>query len=165
VEDLAEVLTEMLRELPRVTAKRRGKHASFSVGKKVFAFMGAQGVAMKLPKEKIAKLAGRRDVSMLVMGKRVMKEWEVVTHKNPAAYKKIWNFSNICGLRSTKEMTTSPVLTAPAGRGSIFRKSSPYPPAYLPAITSAAAFPISGSGSDSKVFSSGDVRFFDARRS
>jgi len=43
---------------------------------------------MKLPKEKIAELADRRDVSMLVMGKRVMKEWVVVAHKNPGAYKK-----------------------------------------------------------------------------
>ena len=75
----------MLRDLPRVTAKRRGEHASFSVGKKVFAFLQPEGVAMKLPKEKIAELTGRRDVSMLVMGKRV-KEWVVVAHKNPAGY-------------------------------------------------------------------------------
>jgi hypothetical protein len=79
---------QILRELPGVTVRSRPGHASFHVSKKVFAFTRPEGVAMKLPKEKIAELAGNRNVSMLVMGKRVMKEWVVVAHKNPGAYKK-----------------------------------------------------------------------------
>jgi hypothetical protein len=78
----------MLRELPGVAVRSRPGHASFHAGKKVFAFTRPEGVAMRLPKEKIADLAGRRDVSILVMGKRVMKEWVVVAHKSSAAYKK-----------------------------------------------------------------------------
>jgi hypothetical protein len=61
---------------------------SFTVGKKVFAFTRTEGVAMKLPKGKIDELAARKEISPLVIGKRTMKEWIVLTHKTSGAYKK-----------------------------------------------------------------------------
>jgi hypothetical protein len=87
-EDLANILSSMLESLPRVRIGRHMNKANFLVGDKVFAFVKDGGVAMKLPKETIAKLIGAADAVPLVMGKRVMKEWVVLQRKDPKAYKK-----------------------------------------------------------------------------
>ena len=87
-DEVASVLSLMLGGLPRVSSKNHFNHASFQVGKKVFAFTRSNGVAMKLPKEKIRELIETRDASPLVMGKRTMKEWIVIEHSDPSGYRK-----------------------------------------------------------------------------
>jgi hypothetical protein len=87
-DQVAAVLSKMLKDLPRVSIKEHFSHASFLVGKKVFAFMRNDGIAMKLPKEKIRELIETRNASPLVMGKRTMKEWVVIEHSDANAYKK-----------------------------------------------------------------------------
>ena len=67
-EDLATLLASMLRDLPRVSVKKHVGHASFRVGKKVFAFTRNQGVAVKLPREKIRELVNKQNAAPLVMG-------------------------------------------------------------------------------------------------
>jgi len=90
-EDLATLLASMLRDLPRVSVKKHVGHASFRVGKKVFAFTRNQGVAVKLPREKIQELVNQQNATPLVMGKRVMKEWVVIQRKSLSEYKKDLN--------------------------------------------------------------------------
>ena len=87
-DQVAAVLSKMLKDLPHVSIKEHFSHSSFLVGKKVFAFMRNDGVAMKLPKEKIRELIENRNASPLVMGKRTMKEWVVIEHIDPNAYRK-----------------------------------------------------------------------------
>ena len=65
-------------KLPESTLLWKLHHASFLVGKKVFAFTRPNGVVLKLPQAKIADVLGTRDASLLVMGKRTMREWVLV---------------------------------------------------------------------------------------
>jgi hypothetical protein len=55
-------------------------------GDKVFAFIQGDGVALKLPKDKIQALVEARQAEPLVMGKRTMKEWVVIRHEKPEQY-------------------------------------------------------------------------------
>ena len=66
-----------VQDLPGVTVRMHMNRSSFMIGKKVFAFMRPEGVAMKLPAERIESLG----LDHLVMGKRAMKEWAVVKRK------------------------------------------------------------------------------------
>jgi hypothetical protein len=87
---LIAILSSLLGPLPAVTEEKTETHATFLTGKKVFAFTRSSGpgVALKLPKERIATLLKREDISSLTMGKRTMKEWIVIEHPKPADYKK-----------------------------------------------------------------------------
>ncbi|HZR30193.1 MAG TPA: hypothetical protein VFA71_15555 [Terriglobales bacterium] len=87
-EDLAALLASMLQDLPQVSVKKHVGHASFLAGKKVFAFTRDEGVAVKLPREKIQELVNKKSAAPLVMGKRVMKEWVVIKRKSAGEYKK-----------------------------------------------------------------------------
>jgi hypothetical protein len=93
-DDVAAVLTLLLEDLPEVSVQQHEGHVSFLAGKKVFAFTRPDGVAMKLPRHKIHELSGRDDISMLVMGKRVMKEWVVVTHADADLFKALAAFAD-----------------------------------------------------------------------
>ncbi len=90
-DDLATLLASMLQDLPRVSVKKHVGHASFLAGKKVFAFTRDEGVAVKLPREKIQELVNKKTVTPLVMGKRIMKEWVVIKRKSSSEYKKDLN--------------------------------------------------------------------------
>jgi hypothetical protein len=87
---LIAVLSSLLRPLPDVTEEKTETHATFLIGRKVFAFTrnSGPGVALKLPNERIAALLQRDNITLLTMGKRTMKEWIVIEHPNPADYKK-----------------------------------------------------------------------------
>jgi hypothetical protein len=87
-DDLAAILSSMLEGLPRVNVKKSANRLSFLIGKKVFAFTQKDGVVLKLPQEKIKELVDKKAASFLVMGKREMKEWAVIKHKDPKEYKK-----------------------------------------------------------------------------
>jgi hypothetical protein len=74
-----------------VAEKRTETHATFLIDDKIFAFTrggGGRGVALKLPQPRIAELLCRKEISLLVMGKRTMTEWILLDHDSPASYKK-----------------------------------------------------------------------------
>jgi hypothetical protein len=87
---LIATLSSILGPLPDVTEEKTETHATFLIRKKVFAFTRSSGpgVALKLPKETIAGLLDRNDITLLTMGKRTMKEWIVIERSKPADYKK-----------------------------------------------------------------------------
>jgi hypothetical protein len=87
---LIAALSSLLGPLQNVTEEKTEIHATFLIKKKVFAFTRSSGpgVALKLPKERIAALLQRGDITLLTMGKRTMKEWIVIEHTKPADYKK-----------------------------------------------------------------------------
>jgi hypothetical protein len=89
--ELVAVLSSLLSSLDGVSEKKSATHASFLAGRKVFAFTrggGGGGVALKLPRERIEHLTERDDIAMLTMGRRTMKEWILLEHREPAEYKK-----------------------------------------------------------------------------
>jgi hypothetical protein len=87
---LIATLSSLLGPLSDVTEEKTETHATFLIKKKVFAFTRSSGpgVALKLPKERIAALLQRDDITLLTMGKRTMKEWIVIEHSKRADYKK-----------------------------------------------------------------------------
>lgn len=87
-DDLSTILAFMLADLPQVKIGKHIHNINFLVGEKVFAFIKGDGVAMKLPKEKIKELMVQELATPLVMGKRVMKEWVLIKHDDPEEYKK-----------------------------------------------------------------------------
>src|SRR5947209_4272520 len=86
--EIITVLSLMLQDLPNVSIGKHFHNTNFLVGKKVFTFIKDDNVVVKLPKEKITELVEKKYAISLVMGKRVMKEWVVIKHKNPEEYKK-----------------------------------------------------------------------------
>lgn len=88
--ELVSAMSKLLAGLPGVTEEKTSVHVSFFTGKKVFAFTRStgDGVALKLPKERIARLLERDDIRLLTMGKRTMKEWILLSHPQPSGYKK-----------------------------------------------------------------------------
>ncbi len=86
---LVAALSKLLAPLPSITEERTQTHATYFIGKKIFAFTrsgGGGGVALKLPKERIAELIERDDITILKMGKRTMTEWVLLDHAKPADY-------------------------------------------------------------------------------
>jgi hypothetical protein len=84
---LARVLTELAVELPGSTLTNSAKHQSFMIGNEVFAYTRGNDVVPKLPAQRIEQLLHTMDASILVMGKRAMKEWVVIRHKDPQAFR------------------------------------------------------------------------------
>lgn len=86
--DIGSVLVSSLAKIPGVVVKRKLASANFTVKKKVFAFTQGDGVVLKLPPETVKRLVEAGTASMLVMGKRTMKEWIVIRLENPSDAKK-----------------------------------------------------------------------------
>ena len=82
------VLVSMLQKLPGVAVGQKFNSTNFTVRKKVFAFTKGDGVVVKLPPETVKALLKTRRASLLVMGKRTMKEWVVIRYKNASEAKK-----------------------------------------------------------------------------
>jgi hypothetical protein len=87
---LIATLSSLVGSLPGITEKQFPNHISFFTGKNVFVFTSRTNnrVVLKLPKERIATLLQRDDLTLLTMGKRTMKEWIVIERTNVADYKK-----------------------------------------------------------------------------
>jgi len=83
-DDLTTTLISVVGNLPGVVVAKRAKSASFVFKGKVFAFTRPKGAVLKLPPDNIEKLVRNRGASMLVMGKRAMKEWVVIPYENPS---------------------------------------------------------------------------------
>lgn len=86
--DVRAELVAMLGKIPGVVVKRKLNSANFAVKKKVFAFTKGDGVVLKLPPKTVKKLIEEKAATMLVMGKRTMKEWVVISLKDPAVARK-----------------------------------------------------------------------------
>jgi hypothetical protein len=74
--------------LPQTSVVRKPSGAMFQIGTKIFAFTRPEGVAMKLPEARIAKLVDIRDASFLVMGTKTMHEWVLLRYSSPGDYLK-----------------------------------------------------------------------------
>lgn len=74
--------------LPQASVVRKPSGAMFQIGTKIFAFTRPEGVAMKLPEVRIAKLTEIRDASFLVMGTKTMREWVLLRYSSPGDYRK-----------------------------------------------------------------------------
>jgi hypothetical protein len=74
--------------LPQTSVVRKPSGAMFQIGTKIFAFTRPDGVAMKLPEVRIAKLLEIRDASFLVMGTKTMREWVLLRYSSPGDYLK-----------------------------------------------------------------------------
>lgn len=77
--DVSATLTSMLSKIPGVIATTKKNSASFKTGKKVFAFTKGDGIVLKLPPETVTRLVSKQKAVRLVMGKRTMKEWVVIS--------------------------------------------------------------------------------------
>jgi hypothetical protein len=84
--DLTTILGSMLEDIPQVHTGKHLNHTNFLVGNKVFVFIQGESVVLKLPKERAKELLDKKQASQLVMGKRAMKEWVVITHQHPEEY-------------------------------------------------------------------------------
>src|SRR3981081_1855675 len=83
-------LSSLLGPLPGGKENPPPTPTSSFTGKNIFVFTSrtSNRVILKLPKERIAALLKREDITLLTMGKRTMKEWIFIEHPKPADYKK-----------------------------------------------------------------------------
>ena len=84
-------ISKLLAPLPSITEERTPTHATYFIARKIFAFTRSGeggGVAIKLPKERIAELIARDDITRLKMGERTMSEWILLDHVKPGDYGK-----------------------------------------------------------------------------
>src|ERR1700757_5283917 len=72
--------------LPKASVVRKPSGAMFQIGTKIFAFTRPEGVALKLPETRIAKLVEIRDASFLVMGTKTMREWVLLRYSSLGDY-------------------------------------------------------------------------------
>lgn len=87
-DNVSAVLFSMVASIPGIVINLKLNSASVTIKEKVFAFTKGDGVVLKLPPRTVKRLVEGRAASMLVMGKRTMKEWVVIRLKNPADAKK-----------------------------------------------------------------------------
>lgn len=86
--DVRAMLVAMLGKIPTVVVKRKLNSANFAIKRNVFAFAKGDGVVLKLPPKTVKKLIEARAATMLVMGKKTMKEWVVIPLEGPAVARK-----------------------------------------------------------------------------
>jgi hypothetical protein len=87
MEEATKIICSLIKDFPEVTIGKHINHTNFLIGKKVLGFIRKDGLALKLPPETVNKLLQKSTISRLVMGKKEMKEWVVIFHKNPEEYK------------------------------------------------------------------------------
>lgn len=87
-DNLSAVLFSMAAKIPGIVINLKRNSANFTIKEKVFAFTKGDGVVLKLPPRTVKRLIEVRAASMLVMGKRTMREWVVIRLKNPADARK-----------------------------------------------------------------------------
>src|SRR5262249_11640863 len=73
--------------LPKAVVVRNPSGAMYQAGTKIFAFTRPDGIAMKLPEDRVAAVVDRReDASFLVMGTKTMREWLMLRYTSPSDY-------------------------------------------------------------------------------
>ena len=86
---LVTAISKLLAPLPSITEEKTPTHATYFIGRKIFAFTrsgGGGGVALKLPHERITELIERDHITVLKMGDRTLKEWILLDHAKPTDY-------------------------------------------------------------------------------
>ncbi len=74
--------------LPNAVVVRKPNGAMYQAGTKIFAFTRPNGIAMKLPEQRVAGLVdAREDASFLVMGARTMRGWLMLRYASPSDYR------------------------------------------------------------------------------
>jgi hypothetical protein len=87
--DLSTLLIALFEKLDGVDHKIYSGRANFTINDKIFAFTRKEGIALKLPAAQIDQLiADGRISARLVMGKRAMNEWAILTRSTAAEYKR-----------------------------------------------------------------------------
>lgn len=84
--DLAAAREFVTAHLPGAEVNGKFGGASFFIGGKVFGFSRPRGLVLKLPEEVIAQLVSSREAQHLVMGKRVMREWVLLSLPSRESY-------------------------------------------------------------------------------
>jgi hypothetical protein len=75
--------------LPQTVIVRKPSGAMYQAGTRIYAFTRPDGIAMKLPKERVGDLVdSRADASFLVMGTKTMREWLMLRYAVPSDYRK-----------------------------------------------------------------------------
>ena len=87
-EDIKTTLDKLLLDIPGVQAGKAFGYPSYSIKGKVFAFVGGDGIAVKLPAARVqAIIAAHDDASPFEPAAgRVWKEWVSIDHADAAAY-------------------------------------------------------------------------------
>lgn len=81
-------MDELLLVMPGVTAGKMFGYPAYRIGRKVFAFVGGPGIAIKLPKSRGQALINQDeeiDIFEPVEG-RMWREWISINRKNPYEY-------------------------------------------------------------------------------
>jgi hypothetical protein len=77
--DLSAALTAMLDKMPGVVITKKMNSTNFTAKNKVFAFTkGRETVVLKLPPDTVERVLTSKKGTLLVMGKKTMKEWVAV---------------------------------------------------------------------------------------
>jgi len=87
-ESLSEAIISTLEDVPGVVITTKLSSTNFSMKKKVFAFTKDGGVVLKLPPATVKRLVSAKTATLLVMGKRTMKEWVVIRYRLPRESRK-----------------------------------------------------------------------------
>jgi hypothetical protein len=87
-ESLSEAIISTLEGVPGVVITTKLNSTNFTVKKKVFAFTKGGGVVLKLPPATVKRLVSAKTATLLVMGKRTMKEWVVIRYRSPRESRK-----------------------------------------------------------------------------
>ena len=85
IDELSDWMTGIL---PKAVVVRKPSGAMYQAGTKIFAFTRPDGIAMKLPEERVENLVdSREDASFLVMGTKTMREWVMLRYTSPGDYR------------------------------------------------------------------------------
>lgn len=82
------MMDDLLLAMPGVQVGKMFGYPAYRVGRKVFAFVGGPGIAIKLPKARGQALVNQDDeidIFAPVEG-RVWREWIAINRKNPRDY-------------------------------------------------------------------------------
>ena len=84
--DLDGARTFAAAHLPGATVNGKFGGASFFIAGKVFAFSRPKGLVLKLPPDAMERTLATREAQHLVMGKRIMREWALLTLPSRESY-------------------------------------------------------------------------------
>jgi hypothetical protein len=87
--DVKEVLDGMVLGMPGVSAGHAFGHPAYKVNGRIFAFVGVDGISIKLPARRVAELIASHPTTMQIFkpdGQRSWKEWLSIELPDAHAY-------------------------------------------------------------------------------
>jgi hypothetical protein len=85
-EEVVAALADLLSDLPDVRQATMFGFPAFLVGRKLFACVYGNGVAVKLPPETLKRLRGQPGIEPFEPYGKKMREWVLVAREDAAAY-------------------------------------------------------------------------------